>query len=394
MKNLFRVALIFVILAATLAFLPSKVYAQSQIGGDSPVVFGQNYTLSSGQTIKDLIVFGGNAVIMEGSTVTGDILIFGGNLNISGTVQGGVTSFGGNVTVNDFGVIKGILNTVGGNRYISSKATVGGESSDPSQLPFRFPSLFFSPGSNINLGAGFSFLWVIFFSLLLAAIAVVITLFLPTQTNAVAKTITGEPIVSGGVGLLTLVISPAIILVLVITIVLIPLAVLFVLVFGVTLVFGWIALGLALGERMAMMFNTQWAVPVSAGIGTLVLSLITNGILAVTGAWFWTLCCLGIPIILLLNMVSLGGVVSSRYGTQIYSTKHPQPPQFHPMPPASPVGGYPASQAPAAPVAPPAPAPEPSQFPPAVPPSMPEPPAPQEPPYLPPEPPSGPSGAE
>jgi hypothetical protein len=388
MKNLFRLAFVFVILASLLAFLPGKVYAQAQIGGDSPVVFGQNYTLSEGQTIKDLIVFGGNAVISAGANVTGDILIFGGNLSISGTVQGGVTSFGGNVTVTDNGIIRGVLNTVGGNRFISPKAMVGGESSDVSQLPFRIPSLVFSPGTNFNLGPGFGFLWVVFFSLLLAAIAVVIVLFLPTPTSYVAKTITGEPIVSGGVGLLTLVITPAIFLVLAITIVLIPLAVLFVLVFGVTLVFGWIALGLALGERMAGMFNMQWSLPVSAGIGTLVISLITNGILAVTGGWFWTLCCLGIPIILLLNMVSLGGVVSSRYGTQIYNTKqHPQPmvpPQQPPLPPVPPAGvyNYPPSAVPPAP-----------QVQPTVPPTQPEPQVPPEPP-APQEPPSAPTGAE
>jgi len=416
MKNLNKLALIFVIVASLLAFLPRTVYAQTQVGGDSPVVFGQNYTLSSGQTIKDLVVFGGNAVISQGANVTGDILIFGGNLSISGSVQGGVSSFGGNVTVTDTGVIRGILNTVGGNRFISPDATVGGVSSDPSQLPFRIPFLSFSPGTNFNLGPGFGFLWVIFFSLLLAAIAVVIALFLPTPTMNVAKTIIGEPIVTGGVGLLTLVITPAIFLVLAITIVLIPLAVLFMLVFAVTLVFGWIALGLALGERMAVMFNVHWALPVSAGIGTLVLSLVANGILAVTGGWFWTLCCLGLPIILLLNMVSLGGVVSSRYGTQIYSSKqHPQstePQGQTPMPSATPSAPQVSPAVPPAqpePQAPPSvpPAQQEPQVPSAIPPAQPEP---QAPPTVPPtrsepqtptaapsdfpEPPSTPSGSE
>lgn len=388
MKNLFRLTLVFVILAGLLAFLPGRVYAQAQIGGDSPIVFGQNYTLSSGQTIKDLVVFGGNAVIMQGATVTGDILIFGGNLNIDGTVQGGVTSFGGNATVTDTGVIRGILNSVGGNRFISPKATVGGQSSDFSQLPSRIPNLVFAPGTNFNLGPGFGFLWVAFISLILAAIAVVIALFLPTPTTNVARTITGEPIISGGVGLLTLVITPAIFLVLAITIVLIPLAVLFLIVFGVTVVFGWIALGLALGERMADMFNAHWSVPVSAGVGTLVLSLITNAILAVTGVWFWTLCCLGVPILILLNMVSLGGVISSRFGTQIYNTKArlqvpPQPP-VPPVPPVPPAGGY---------NYPPSPLPPP-QTPPAAPAPAPEAPAPLPEPPVSPEPPAGPTGAE
>ena len=159
----------------------------------------------------------------------------------------------------------------------------------------------------------------------------VVSLFLPTPTANVAHTLTGEPIISGGVGLLTLVIAPAIFLVLAITIVLIPLAVLFLLVFGVSVVFGWIAMGMALGDRLANLFRAQWAVPVSAGIGTLTLSMITTLTISLTGASFWTLCCLGVPILLLLNIISLGAVITSRYGIQRYTTRlHPQ----MPIPPA------------------------------------------------------------
>jgi hypothetical protein len=325
------------ILTPVLAFVPTQAYAeaiqaetpqvQTQVGNDSPVIFGQNYTLSSGQSIKDLIVFGGNAVIMSGSRVMGDVLIFGGNLDVSGTVQGGITSFGGNVTINDTAIVTGVINTVGGNRFISPEAKIGGQISDPSQLPFRFPTTIFGPNSSFNLGSGVTLIWAVFLSLILAALAVVVSLFLPHPTTNVAQTLTGEPIISGGVGLLTLVIAPAIFLVLAITIVLIPLAALFILVFGVTIVFGWIAMGMALGERLANLFRAQWAVPVSAGIGTLTLSMLTNLTISLTGASVWTLCCVGVPIILLLNIMSLGAVISSRYGVQRYTTRlHPQPP--------------------------------------------------------------------
>ena len=370
MKNLFRIGLVFIILAGALAFLPTRVYAQAQIGGDSPVIFGQNYTLSSGQTVKDLIVFGGNTVIEAGATVTGDVLVFGGNVSVFGKVGGGVTAFGGNVTINDSAVIVGTLNNVGGNRFISPDAKIGNEISDPSQLPFRFPNTIFTPNFNFNFGPGVGILWTIFFSLILAALAVVITLFLPNPTTNVARTMTGEPIISGGVGLLTLVIAPAIFLVLAITIVLIPLALLFVLVAGVTVIFGWIALGLALGERIASLFRAQWAIPVSAGIGTLTLSMITNLTLTLTGSWFWALCCLGVPVVLLLNMISLGGVITSRYGINRYTTR------LRPQVPSSPA---------------PAVSAQPVNFPPpAEAPVMPEPPAMPEPPIMPEPPAAGP----
>lgn len=376
MKNVFRLLFIFIIVMTTMAFVPANAATQAQIGGDSPVVFGENYTLFTGQTIKNLVVFGGNAVIMQDSTVSGDVLIFGGNLSISGTIKGDITAFGGNITVSDTGVVAGVINAVGGNRFISPNATVGGVTTDFSRFPFQIPNVVF-PNESLNFGPGISVIFAVFLSLILAALAVLVALFLPVPTANVAKTITGEPIISGGVGILTIVVAPAIALVLLITILLIPLSLLFIIIFILTLIFGWIGMGMALGERMAGMFNVRWTAPVSAGIGTLALSLLASMVLGITGFSFWTLFCLGVPIILLLNMVSLGGVVSSRFGSQVYSTKiHPQPPvppspapqaSMTPLPPTPPAAGTgPTGPAPSEPPTPPQP-PEPPA--PMVPPS-------------------------
>ncbi len=381
MKNLYRVLFILIIALSITAFVPASAAAQAQIGGDSPVIFGQNYTLNSGQTIKNLVMFGANAVIMQDSTVTGNIAIFGGNLSISGTVQGGITAFGGNITITDSGVVVGTINAVGGNRFISPNAKVGNVTTDFGQI--QIPTVIFPFDQSVFFNPGISFALSIFLSLAIAALAVVIALFLPVPTTNVARTITGEPIISGGVGILTIIVAPVIVVVLAITILLIPLSLLFVAVFIVTLVFGWIALGLAVGDRMAELFNTRWAVPVSAGVGTLLLSLVGSLVLGITGVNFWTLCCIGIPVILLLNMVTLGGVVSSRYGSQVYNTR------IHPQPPAPATYVPPGPQAPLPP-APPAPesgstqptapaAPEPQQ-PPSNPPAAQESPAEETPP--------------
>ncbi len=390
MKNLYRLVFLLIIALSLTAFVPASAYAQAQIGGDSPVVFGQNYSLNAGQTIKNLVIFGGNAVIMQDSTVTGNIAIFGGNLSISGTVQGGITAFGGNITVTDSGIVIGTINAIGGNRFISPNAKVGGVTTDFGQI--QIPSGVYPFGQTFLFNPGISFVWSVFLALIMAALAVVIALFLPAPTTNVARTITGEPVISGGVGILTIIVAPVIIVVLAITILLLPLSLLFILVFGVTLVFGWIALGLAVGDRMAELFNTRWTIPVSAGIGTLVLSLVANLVLAITGFNIWTLCCIGVPVILLLNMVTLGGVVSSRYGSQVYSTRiHPQapmPPTYVPPAPSSPLPPAPPAQGtgPTQPAAPQA-SPEPPQ-PPAAPPSAPEP---QQPPSTPPAAPEPPS---
>ncbi len=376
MKNLYRLLFILIIALSITAFVPASAYAQTQIGGDSPIVFGQNYTLNTGQTIKNLVIFGANAVIMQDSTVTGNIAIFGGNLSISGTVQGGITAFGGNITVTDTGVVIGTINAIGGNRFISPNAKVGQVTTNFGQI--QLPTDIFPFGQSVFFNPAISFVGAVFISLIMAALAVVIALFLPTPTNNVARTITGEPVISGGVGILTIIVAPVIVVVLAITILLLPLALLFILVFGVTLIFGWIALGLAVGDRLAELFTTRWAIPVSAGIGTLVLSLVASLVLAITGGNFWTLCCIGLPVILLLNIITLGGVVSSRYGGQVYNTRArpqpPLPPAYVPPAPSAPLPPQPPASETSSPQPPAPAAPEPPQPPPA-PPAAPEPPA-------------------
>ena len=57
------------------------------------VVFGQTYTLESGDTLNgSLLVFGGEIYIEEGALVDGDVIGFGADMNIDGEVDGSVSS--------------------------------------------------------------------------------------------------------------------------------------------------------------------------------------------------------------------------------------------------------------------------------------------------------------
>jgi hypothetical protein len=341
--NRFAKITLFLILITTLILaLPGPVYAQGPDGGDSPVIFGSDYVLTSGQTIKDLVVFGGDATIAEGAHVTGDVVVFGGSLNIAGEVQGDVTAFGGNIDVADDAMIGGDLNTLGGSASISPKAVVkGNRVSGVGGVPMRIPTMIYTPGFWFNFGTGAGILSAVFGSLLLALMAVLVALFLPAPTDRVAQTIGTQPLISGAIGLLTLIVTPALFLVLVITVILIPLGLIGIVLFGIALLFGWIAVGLEFGKRMTGFFHTQWAIPVNAGVGTLVLSLVTNLALVITGEWWWTLCCIGIPLISILMMVGLGGVVASKFGANVYNPARSANP-FAPIQSAAPVPPPPA----------------------------------------------------
>jgi hypothetical protein len=366
MNRLAKFFLLFVLVAALLLGLPGPVHAQTP-DGDSPVIFGSSYTLPAGKTVKDLVVFGGNAKLDDGSVVTGDVVVFGGNVTVSGMVKGDVTAFGGDVRVTATAAVFGDLNTIGGSSQIDSGAAVyGNRVTGVSGLPFGLPARLSSPGAWLDLGPGAGILSAVFSALILALLAMLVTVFLPVPTNRVAQTIGTQPVITGAIGLLTLVVTPALTLVLVITIILIPLGIIGLLVFAIAFLYGWIALGLELGKRLAVLLHTQWAIPVSAGVGTLMLSLSLNLALVFTAGWFWMLCCVGLPIAVILGMVGLGGVVTSRFGAQVYS-----PNAARPVPPAAggfpPSGGFPpAVDLPPAQALPPA---NPPDFPPPQPPA-------------------------
>jgi len=65
-----------------------------------------------------------------------------------------------------------------------------------------------------------------------------------------------------------------VLLIMIVTILLIPVAILAVLGLAVTLLYGWIAIGFELGKQISSLFHSTWAAAVEAGIGTFVLSLL------------------------------------------------------------------------------------------------------------------------
>jgi hypothetical protein len=387
MKNrIARIFLLFFLITAFVLALPVPVFAQGPSGNDSPVIFGSDYVLASDQSIKDLVVFGGNATLDAGSMVTGDVVIFGGNLVVAGEVRGDITTFGGDITVSDKAVVGGDLNTLGGSSQISAGAVIRGKRlTGVGALPLRIPTQIYTPAFWVDFGPGASLLSAIFGALILGLMAALVALFLPVPTDRVAQTIGTQPVVSGAIGLLTLVVTPALFLVLAITVILIPLGLIGLLVFGIALLFGWTAIGQVLGKSIAQLFKVHWAVPVSAGVGTLLLSLVTNMTLVLTSEWFWTLCCLGIPLVGLVLIVGLGGVVTSKFGATVYNPNQVRP--AGPLPPAYPQGPVPPAypQAPLPPAAGYSPQPP---APPAPPTEWARPTAPQ-PPVEPPQPPAG-----
>ena len=288
-------------------------------------VFGDNYTLESGETLNgNLIVFGGNATLEQDSFVNGFILLFGGNLEVNGTVDGSITLFGGNVMLGPTAVVEGDINTLGGSIDQDPNAVVEGQVNRNQEGPFwiipfsgwsGLPQDWNIPGLNTNWYVGYNpfvqFLWAIARTFLWAVFAMVVVMLLTKPTERVAGAVVKQPLASGGLGCLTSIVVVSVIIVFAITICLIPVSLLLALALIIVWAFGVIAIGLELGKRIATIFKGDWHPALAAGVGTFILVLVIYGLDAVIP-------CIGWVPQLIVGIVGIGAVLLTRFGRQPY----------------------------------------------------------------------------
>ena len=309
-NRIFVVAAILVILLVTpitvLAQTPTPIAAKT-ISGDQ-IVIANTYRLESGdELIGNLAVIGGTATLDEGSTMTGDVFLTGGTLTVSGTVNGDFIAIGGAVNIEDTADINGNISLIGATIKKSPLAEINGEITEQSPEFFDF-NLSDPKGIDFPFTAKTSLLTKMLQAslqaLAMAALAVILGLLLPQQIKRVADTISKEPLVTGGVGLLSIVVAPILLVLLTITIILIPVTTL-----GTLLV----AIGYEIGQRLALLFKTTWHPSIAAGIGVLLLGLVTG---------FATLIpCIGWLVGVIVAILGLGAVVISRFGSSKYANK-------------------------------------------------------------------------
>jgi len=317
------------ILLVLLLVPTSNAYAQSP-GGDV-IRFGENYTLKSGETLNgSLVVIGGNAEIEKDASVAKDVILIGGNLKIDGDTSGAVVIIGGNVTISGTiskdvvvvggqllltktAVVKGDVATMGGQVTKEPGAEVVGNmvnNAPPIAIPNipNAPNVPNSPNVNINFNPFWEITVVVGRALAVAAVAMLLTLFMQPQLERVADAIAHQPVMAGGFGLLTLVLTPLVLVIMVITIILIPVAIIVVFIIPLVWLFGIIALGQEVGERFTTAINQTWAPVLATGFGTFLLLLV--------GGLVGLIPCVGWLIPFLIGLIAIGGVVLTWFGTR------------------------------------------------------------------------------
>lgn len=315
---------IFLGILLALLVVPSPAYAQ---GGDGDqVVFGGSYRLENGETLGgNLVVFGGSVELENGSLVAGDIVVFGGSIDAAGEVHGNLIVVGGSASLDSTALIQGDLITPGSGLNRAEGAQILGQVITdvdiadgvfiPRIITPRFdipdvPPLPTIPEVTARFNPLWNAVWFLFRVLAFSALAVLLIMFLPTQAKRTAKAVVAQPILSGGLGILTVVVAVPLFIVLLITIILIPVSLLGFLLLAIGALFGWISLGMEVGQRLAGLFKSEWAPAVAAGVGTFVLTLVTFGIDSIP--------CVGWLAPFFVTALGLGGVLLTRFGTQDY----------------------------------------------------------------------------
>lgn len=307
---MFRKQIVGLIILSAFLFAPLNVArAQTPNAGDI-FLFGQNYTLSSAQTLNgSIVLIGGNITIEKDAQVNGDIVLIGGNLNIAGSVNGEIAVIGGtlslthkivgdialigsNANLSETAIVKGNITTMGGRVDQNPKAEVDGQivnnaPPDIEQLSEPRVDVIVNPFGEI-----FS---VMLKALGMAIVALLLTLFLDAPIKRVGDYALAQPFVAASVGLLAIFISTLLFWTI------LPIFVIF-----CAWVLGVVAIGQEVGRRFVQAINQSWQPIFSTAFGTFLLVLVVG--------FAGLIPCIGWVFKFALALVGIGSVMMTRFG--------------------------------------------------------------------------------
>jgi Polymer-forming cytoskeletal len=354
-----RIAIKLFPLFVVFALLPvptGPAYAQGpDPDGGGQVIFGRNYTLESGDTFEgDLVVFGGNVTIEENASLNGNLVVVGGTIESNGETQGDVVVVGGQVSLEEAALVTGNVVTIGGQLAQAEGAEIEGEVVNnvapdvilpngriPPEVPEtpgvpNVPEIS-RPNINISYNPFGEFMRVFGSALLVSFLGILATLFFQSHLARVSQAVVSQPLMTTGIGLLTVVV----LIIAALTLILLPLVGLSLIPLAFAWLFGVVSIGQEIGERLAKALRQDWTPVIATGLGTFVLVFIIasfqslNHLLPFMACVTWILPAL-------VGLLAIGAVVITRFGTRpvqipaltVYTPPAP-PPGSGEVPPAA-----------------------------------------------------------
>ncbi len=310
--------IVYLLLLVTVLVLPSGTALADDGAPHDQVIFGQNFTLAAGETHDgDLVVIGGETIIETGATVKGNLVVIGASLLLNGEAAGSAVVIGGSASLGQSASVGKDLVALGGNFQRADGARIAGDiitnlSIITERPPLRTEFTPYTPPTppdfRFDFGPLGTLAAIFIQALTLGALAMLLTAFLHPQLDRVALAIRSQTFAAGSFGLLTVFLAPLAVVVMVITLILIPLALAAVLLLVLAWLFGVIALGQIVGERLAQAMHRNWEPVLVAGFGAFVLGIVLGTSNQIP--------CVGWLASVLIGLVGLGAATMTLFGTR------------------------------------------------------------------------------
>ena len=251
---------------ATLALLLGTWLPATPAGAQDRATFGEDIVIARGERATDVITMGGDAIIQ--GEVLGDVVTMGGDVLVEGEVMGDVVTMGGDVDVSG-GVVFGDVVSSGGHLSMSDDAVIHGDR--VGSVAFHRPSGFLAQftdeddeslfGEVVSMAMKFGLLF------LLGLFLIGIT---RERLGALQVAMVREPVRATALGLLTAVGAVIAAVLLTLTVVGIPAAVVIGVMLPVGMYVGLAAAATVLGAAFPIAaLRDKPVLQLAAGVGTL-----------------------------------------------------------------------------------------------------------------------------
>ncbi|NWG35193.1 MAG: hypothetical protein HXY42_12180 [Chloroflexi bacterium] len=319
--------LTYLLLLAVLILPTNSVYAQGPGPGNGRVIFGSNITVTSDEPFEgDLVLFGGNVTVEKGAELNGDLVVIGGNIIGEGFFNGEVVIVGGQIKLEESATVSGNVVLVGGQIQRADGAKIKGEVFNnvapqidipsgrvPPVVPESpdVPGVTFPDMANMRFNPLLEFARIFGTSLLMAFLGMLAVLFFQQRLDRVSQAMVTQPVMTVGVGMLSIVA----LVVSAVTLILLPVALLGLIPLGFAWLFGVIAVGREVGERLSQALHREWAPVLTTGLGTFILVFVVDSVQALDNI-FWLVGCFTWVLPVFIGLLAIGAVVMTRFGAQ------------------------------------------------------------------------------
>lgn len=312
-------------LGALLALaLSSLACSVGGIGDINGFVLDRSYSLKDGEQLEgDQVVFAYDIEFQPDSVIDGDLTLTANDVVFDATVQGDVLVVAEHLTVGDSAFISGDLVACVNSLEQQDAARIQGEvreeclDNNAASIADAMDTVWNSWRDSIFFRLSTVFIG----ALLFGALAALGTVAIPRVLARMSQSVQGAPLVTGGVGVITVLILIgltllyALMLKLVVPLVLLPVVLLLWLALLLLSLLGWLALAEPFGVFLLRILRAdRQPRMITAAVGGMVLALLLR-------LWsvFWLTPLLAVLSTALFIAIGLGPVLLTRLGTQPYT---------------------------------------------------------------------------